>query len=277
MLRAFLPVLTYPTPTALAGMQRALDLVATLQGEVAATIAEVDVPPVSAPLGPVGIDVSAMAAEAEAMSRSHASDAAGHLRNEAKRLGLEIGIDHVRSRWEWAAGALAGAARLHDLSLMAMGDSSDERRVAEALIFESGGPVVLIPASGEAPVHLNTVAVAWDDSAASARALRDAMPLLEAADRVILLTADMDKPIDPQSVEGILAALDRRGIQNSHFEVLVGSGQSVGEALQAAARRKDAGLLAMGAYGHSRIREFILGGATRSVLASLQMAVLMSH
>jgi nucleotide-binding universal stress UspA family protein len=103
------------------------------------------------------------------------------------------------------------------------------------------------------------------------------MPMLEAADRVVLLTADADKKIDPKSIERALAALDHRGIQNSHLEVLVESGQSIGDALQQAALRKDAGLLVMGAFGHSRIREFILGGATRSVLGKLQMAILMSH
>jgi nucleotide-binding universal stress UspA family protein len=277
MPRLFLPVLTYPTPTAFAGLLRALDLAATLQGEVSATIVEVDIPPVSAPLVPMGVDVTAMSMEAEAVSRRQANEAAAHLRNEARRIGLTIAVDRIRRRQEWAGTALASAARSQDLTLLVMGDSDDERRVAEALIFESGGPVVLIPGAGETPTHLSTVAVAWDDSAASARALRDAMPLLEAAGRVVLVTADADKKIDPKSIERALAALDHRGIQNSHLEVLVESGQSIGDALQQAALRKDAGLLVMGAFGHSRIREFILGGATRSVLGKLQMAILMSH
>ena len=105
MPRLFLPVLTYPTPTAFAGLLRALDLAATLQGEVSATIVEVDIPPVSAPLVPMGVDVTAMSMEAEAVSRRQANEAAAHLRNEARRIGLTIDVDRIRRRQEWAGTA----------------------------------------------------------------------------------------------------------------------------------------------------------------------------
>jgi nucleotide-binding universal stress UspA family protein len=277
LLRIFLPLLTYPYSTAMPGLQRCLDLAATLGSEILALVVEIDIPPIRNPPVPLGLDVVAMAAEAEALSRSRADDVSAHLRREGQRVNLRLDLERVRSRLEWVGETLALAARTHDCSLFVLGDSTEERSAAEALIFDSGRPVILIPGDGEAAAHVNTIAVAWDGGRAAARALHDSMPVLQRAERVVILTARRDKEIDPRSVEGVLALLDQRGIKNSQSDVLVTSENSIGEALQEAALRQDAGLLVMGAYGHSRIREFVLGGATRSVLKNLRLPILMSH
>lgn len=277
MLRILLPLLTYPYSTAMPGLQRCLDLAATLGSEILALVVEVDIPPIRNPPIPLGLDVVAMAAEAEALSRSRADDVSAHMRREAKRMNLRLDLERVRSRLEWVGETLALAARTHDFSLFVLGESTEERSTAEALIFDSGRPVILIPDAGEAAAQVNIVAVAWDGGRAAARALHDSMPILQLAERVVILTARRDKEIDPRSVEGVLALLDQRGIKNSQSDVLVTSENSIGEALQEAALRKDAGLLVMGGYGHSRIREFVLGGATRSVLKNLRLPILMSH
>jgi nucleotide-binding universal stress UspA family protein len=135
--------------------------------------------------------------------------------------------------------------------------------------------VVVFPA-GDAPSHIGVVAIAWDGSRAAARAVRDAIPLLRQAGAVRLLTCRDDKPISTKSIDGVMALLAAHEIDVKHVPVGL-AGQPVGLALQHAALAEDAGLLVMGAYGHSRLREFILGGATTSVLNAPVLPLFMSH
>jgi nucleotide-binding universal stress UspA family protein len=120
------------------------------------------------------------------------------------------------------------------------------------------------------------VAVAWDGGRAGARAVRDALPLLRRAKQVRIITVGDDKPIASAGVAALQTFLTGHGIVFVHDDVEL-AGRSIGEALQAEAIRGDAGLLVMGAYGHNRVREFVLGGATRTVLGTLRLPTLMSH
>lgn len=271
-----LPVLTSPYTSPSRGLQRALDFAATLGAEVLASISEVEIPPLVSPVLPLGIDVASMAADAEAASRARAAELEGHLRHEAERLSLPLRSARTRSRQEWVGETMAIAARTHDFVLFCPGEGVDDEPVAEALIFGAGRPVVLIP-DNDAPVHLMTVAVAWDGSRAAARAFHDALPLLQMAKRVVVLTAGGDKQIDEGSVRGLLDALERSAMNATAIDVANDPEQAIGDALQAAAVKHDAGLLVMGGYGHSRMREFILGGATRSILKHQRLPVLLSH
>lgn len=272
----FLPILTGPYASPMRGLQRALDFGATLGAEILASISELEVPPLVTPALPLGIDVATMAAEAEAASRARADELEHQLRHEAGRLSLVLRTVRTRSRQEWAGENMGAAARTHDLVLFCPGEGVDDEPVAEALIFGAGRPVVLIP-DNDAPVHLMTVAVAWDGSRAAARAFHDALPLLQMAKRVVVLTAGSDKQIEQAGVAGVLDALERSAVQANRVEVSNDPAQTIGEALQGAALANDAGLLVMGGYGHSRMREFILGGATRSILKRQRLPVLLSH
>lgn len=272
----FLPVLTSPYTSPTRGLQRALDFAATLGAEVLASISEVEIPPVVSPALPFGIDVAAMAAEAEATSRARADELEQHLRHEAERLSLALRAVRTRSRQEWVGETMGIAARTHDFVLFCPGEGVDDEPVAEALIFGAGRPLVLIP-EHDAPVQLMTVAVAWDGSRAAARAFHDAAPLLQMAESVVVLTAGRDKQIDQTGVQGLLDALERTAMHATRVEVANDPEQTIGDALQAAAIKHDAGLLVMGGYGHSRMREFILGGATRSILKRQRLPVLLSH
>lgn len=272
----FLPVLTSPYSSPTSGLQRALDFSATLGAEVLASIAEVEIPPLVSPAVPLGINVASLAAEAEAASRARADELEHQLRHEADRMSLPLKVVRMRSRQEWVGERLATAARTHDLVLLCPGEGIDDEAVAEAMIFSAGRPVVLVPEK-EAPVHVMTVAVAWDGSRAAARAFHDALPILALAHNVVVLTAGDDKNIDQDGPRGILAALERATIRGRHVEVATDPERTIGETLQNAAVENDAGLLVMGGYGHSRLREFILGGATRSILKHQRLPVLLSH
>lgn len=112
---------------------------------------------------------------------------------------------------------------------------------------------------------------------AAARALHDSLPFLRLADEVLVVAVGGEKRFqtnsDPATIE---AALARKGL-NARFEQIDLGERTIGQALQEHALNYGADLLVMGAFGHSRLREFILGGATREVLDDPRLAVLLSH
>jgi nucleotide-binding universal stress UspA family protein len=191
--------------------------------------------------------------------------------------GLQLATRTVRASFTEPASPLAAAARYHDLTLIAFTDGEAGAAMAEAAMFGTGRPALLVPATvPEGPRPFARIAIAWDGSAPANRALQSAMPLLVEADDVIILDAPGDKRIEPADREELLAYFVRHGIA-PRFASADLSLADIGLALQQCAKREGAGLLVMGAYGHHRVQQFILGGATRGVLTNLQLPVLMSH
>ena len=145
----------------------------------------------------------------------------------------------------------------------------------ERLVLSAGRPVLVLPGKGEVKLDFSSIVVAWNDGRESARAVFDALPFLQKAKRARVITVD-------SQVRGALdgatlaESLDRHGIK---IEIAsIGSdGAPTGEVLLRAARDENAGLLVLGAYGHSRLTEMVFGGATRYVLKNQDLPVLMSH
>jgi nucleotide-binding universal stress UspA family protein len=176
-----------------------------------------------------------------------------------------------------AMGAAAIEARHFDLSLVPVpADGAGPQDMAQALVFDSGLPVILVPETAKS-ARLDHVAVAWDGSRVAARALNDALRLLVPGGRVTVLTVHGEKALAAEDLAGNLAATLRlRGYDAKSANIAL-DGRPIGEALQAGAKEAGAGLLAMGGFGHSRFRDFILGGATLGILSHLRMPVLLSH
>jgi nucleotide-binding universal stress UspA family protein len=272
----FVPLLSYPDPTPMPGLVRAFDLAATMGGEVVTLAHEVDIPVVHNFLADALINVSEMVAAAEARSHTAAEELVAEVTHRASRLRLPLTVQRCRTKLEMVPAKMATAARASDFSLIALDGRSDAQlEVAESILFASGGPVAIFP-EVDAPVHLDTVAIAWDGSRAAARAVRDALPVLALAKHVAVITVSDDKAIDPIALAGVQALLRAHGIEVRDVDVTRGS-TPIGDRLQQAAIAEGAGLLVMGAYGHSRVREFVLGGATRAVLGNHLLPVLMSH
>lgn len=272
----FLPLLTYPDPTPGDGLLRAIDLAATLGGRLAATAHVVDIAPITNPLAAALFDYAGIAAATETASRERAAKLSHEVEHLAGRFALPVRIDTLVCRPESLGERLAAAARTSDYALSVVdAGSAVHLEVAESLIFGSGGPVVLFPAKPVA-THLQTVVVAWDGSRAAGRAIRDALPVLRLASKVTVVTASTEKPIATASIAALIAFLTGHGIAATQHDIACDD-RSIGEALQDDALAADAGLLVMGAYGHNRLREFVLGGATRSVLSDLRLPILMSH
>jgi nucleotide-binding universal stress UspA family protein len=168
-------------------------------------------------------------------------------------------------------------ARLRDLTIASVPESYDQW-YAETIIFESGKPTLVLPESPRAkPFDLKAVVVAWDFSRAAARAVADAIPLLEKAREVRIVTVTNEKIYDSKhSAEELAKNLSRHGI-DVVLDKVDAAGRAIGEVLEAHVASCNADILVMGAYGHSRFREFILGGATKSMLSKPPIPILFSH
>jgi nucleotide-binding universal stress UspA family protein len=174
----------------------------------------------------------------------------------------------------------AQAARLKDLSLVPVSahDGLSEK-IVEALIFESGRPILLCPDefATELPVAFDNAAIAWDHSAPAARAVADALPMIQAAANVRIFTAtDEMTPTEQESGLALVNHLVEHGIKAS-FEAVKIDGSSVGKVFEAYVKAKAIDLLVMGAYRHSRLNEVVWGGATKTVIGRPPCWVMMSR
>lgn len=267
--------MTYPDAAPETSLSRAVDLASTLRAQMTAVIHEVDIPPISNPVADLILHLQKQAADAERASRQRGEKLEQQLKLLCTRLTLPLAVERLKA--QIPCGELVAAkARTFDMTMLVCNsESPDHALLEEDVLFGSGGPVVIFPAI-DAPSHLTTIAIAWDGTRAAARAVRDAIPVLKQAGRVRLLTCGGDKPISTLSIDGIVNLLAAHEIDAKHVSVALDD-QPVGDALQAAALGEDAGLLVMGAYGHSRLREFIMGGATTSVLRAPKLPIFMSH
>lgn len=175
-------------------------------------------------------------------------------------------------------------ARYSDLAVMtAATDAARDAPVIHAfftsLLLETGRPVLVVPPRFTAHAAARHVVVAWRPTRDAARALHDALPLLRAAQSVDVLQVD---PLGGDGGDGaepgadIATHLARHGL-NVRVVVHARAGETVGSALADHARHSGAGLVVAGGYGHSRFREWVLGGVTRELLHSAEVPVLFSH
>jgi nucleotide-binding universal stress UspA family protein len=172
---------------------------------------------------------------------------------------------------------LVDHARIRDLTIVPVPESYDQW-YAESIIFGSGRPTLVLPEKPRGRAfQLGTVAVAWDFGRAAARAVSDAMPLLEKAKKVRIVTVVNEKKLDSRhSAEALAKNLARHGI-DVIVDKVDADGRPIGEVLEAYTASHQVDVLVMGAYGNSRWREFILGGATKSLLSNPPLPILFSH
>jgi nucleotide-binding universal stress UspA family protein len=150
--------------------------------------------------------------------------------------------------------------------------------VAERAAIESGRPVIVLPEEGDLLSIGREITIAWKSSKEATRAAFDALPLLRKSRRVCLLTVLEDgvENTDLALSAELLASLSRHGVE-AEIESIPRIGSSVGHDLLDYAKSRNQDLLVMGLYGHSRFREFFLGGASRDVLGHMSVPVFLSH
>jgi nucleotide-binding universal stress UspA family protein len=175
-------------------------------------------------------------------------------------------------------------ARYVDLTMLGQldpdrGEAEMIRPRPDQVTLASGRPILVVPYAGHFETVGKRVLVGWNATREAARAVNDAMPLLVAADMVTVLTIDArEEPRGHGELPGadISLHMARHGVK-AEIEHTVSADLSVGDVLLSRAADLGADLLVMGAYGHSRARELLLGGATRALLRSMTIPVLMSH
>lgn len=226
-----------------------------------------------------GAEVTALAFVTDVTSPKTADPADARLPVEAaaEARGVKVNVVSDHSHAHGIHEVVADHARLHDLIVAGVDRTGliSERAVVEHLLFESGRPVLVVPTDHRS-FALNGAVVAWDASRAAARALADALPLIREAETTFL-TVGGDKDIHCSLTEDQeQSALAARGLA-PRFVRTESKGRAIDVALGDEARALGGDLLVMGAYGSSRLKEFVLGGATAGTLRAPVLPTLLSH
>ncbi|MDE0391250.1 MAG: universal stress protein [Rhodospirillales bacterium] len=189
----------------------------------------------------------------------------------------------VSSEWRLLAGeptqAITKSAHCADITIVGQTDPEDSRSIsglADGVVLSAGGPVLVWPCAGSFGVDPVTVMLAWNGSREARRALADALPFLKRAGKVIVFGIDEG---DSKRIEvtDVSAHVARHGVNVESMHTVASFGSDAGGLLLSAVSDVGAELLVMGAYGHRRMRELLLGGATRDILREMTVPVLMSH
>ncbi|WP_029354230.1 universal stress protein [Bosea sp. 117] len=216
-----------------------------------------------------------------AESRRLAAEAVERFGEAARSMEISNEVRTVDGTLGGAAEQIGVMARLYDLAVVGQPDPEkmgSEEVVAEAVLFDSGRPVLLVPLKQSRPFSAQRILVAWDGGRAAARAIAEATPLFAQADLVEAVVVDTGKS-KPGALPGADLArhLARHGKQVELRRLVPGSGESVSEVILKEIASRDIDLVVMGGYGHSRLREFVLGGVTRDMLDRMTVPVLLAH
>ncbi|HWM81782.1 MAG TPA: universal stress protein [Pseudolabrys sp.] len=277
---SLLVLTTYPEPTPVAAIDDAVAIAEALGSKLSAVACSVKLRTPGSLFADMLIDIPAMTAAEFEKSATAAEQLLAAFRSTAEKHDVFQQVIAESGGAAEVPEIIVDHARLHDLSIVPVpsGELIDPW-YAEAVIFGAGRPVMVMPQTRRTgrPFSLGTAVVAWDFSRPAARAVADALPILKRMQRVHVLTVTSEKEIKTrQSAAALAAHLARHGVEVVLDSVDAG-GRRIGTLMEAHVQACGADLLVMGAYGHSRVRQFILGGATRSMLQRPPVPVLLSH
>jgi nucleotide-binding universal stress UspA family protein len=219
-----------------------------------------------------------IARELEATTTAKSAELETYLERRAAAAGIAHELMRVPQQWPAGAADPARLGRVSDLCVLGLQQGGAEPRMAiEDWIFGAGRPCLLYPETSTHAFSLENVLICWDFSRSAARAMNDALPLLHNAGAVHVAVFRGEKEI-PASDTGAAAVgfLAAHGVQATAKEVETG-GRTIGQAILDHAASISADLIVLGAFGHSRFQEFLLGGATKALLDTSPIPLLMSH
>lgn len=267
-----LPLTTYPSVSSLSVVQNAVDLARHQKADVTASILQVKRPSIGQP-SPWLDDVERLSSKVKRFGYDSGIALSETLHDYAEKAEIKAVVQSFEASEPFIADTLAELSRAYDLSIMEASETM--RPLLETVLFESGRPLVLFPADHFCG-RIDTVAIAWDGSSALSRALTGARLFLESASKVVLISITDDKPINETARDQFAGVLRSAGLEVG-IATTQAYGEQVASIIQSAARANHTDLLVAGAYGHSRLREFILGGVTRSLLVDLEIPALLVH
>jgi nucleotide-binding universal stress UspA family protein len=239
----------------------------------AASFAFVPVYPATTPMELFGVDfVGSQRSENETAAQRSIADFTRLSSGE----GIKASSQIIEGGVADASRQFSNMARCYDLAVVeqAMPEHWEADLVIEAALFESGRPLIVVPYIYAGPLKLDHATICWDGGRPAARAVADSRPLLQRAKKVDVLSVALG--VEELPAESLLAHLKRHGINANS---VVRSTQRSDEANLILNHAADAvtDLIVMGGYGHTRLREFVLGGVTRTMLRSMTAPVLLSH
>jgi nucleotide-binding universal stress UspA family protein len=198
---------------------------------------------------------------------------------QAQSAGVTASLEFAYGDYSQVSEKVTGFARASDISIAQPRDQffGLAETVIEELMFSSGGPLILLPVGWKGNVDFPRIVIAWDGSAKAARAIGDAMPFVDAASEIEIVTIAGDSNSRKQIAGVDIASRIVRHARNVHLTELPCTSGDIAQTLRDHVTMTRADLLVMGAYGHARFRQFIIGGVTRSVIADPPVPVLMSY
>jgi nucleotide-binding universal stress UspA family protein len=219
--------------------------------------------------------------DAQWAASGQAADAAiAHFEAAAKREGIVAEHRKLEASLGGAGDVFGRLARRFDLSVVGQAEPKHgpaQDLVIEGALFGSGRPMIVVPYIQRGGLKLDRVLICWDGSRPAARAIADAMPFLvrAAAIDVVIVASGREKSDEIPGVD-MGEHLARHALK-VEVKRIVSTDLDVPNTILSYAADSGADLIVMGGFGHSRLREFVLGGATRGILASMTVPALMSH
>jgi|SRR6185437_5488057 len=211
------------------------------------------------------------------------------IRRAASRLWSELQRFHNTSglavEWQYVCGFCDAAIRkyspLTDLCILGHDGldhlPSSDWSLCESMLFSLGTPILYVPKATSVTTLGSRILIAWDGSRAAARALNGALPLIDKSDHASILNVDSGQHEPSIAVLRAIAQRLKRHCPSADFAQIEAAPKSVADMLQARAGEMGADLIVTGAYAHSRLKERIFGGVTRSLLEKTRFPLLMSH
>jgi nucleotide-binding universal stress UspA family protein len=213
-------------------------------------------------------------------SNDKATAAIARFEAAARRAGVSFEHRILNASLSGAAEQLGRLGRRFDLVVVGQPERDggiSEEVIDEAALFESGRPVIFVPFIQKGGIKLDRVMMCWDGSRAAARAIADSLPLVNRANQIeVVIVANGRAKSDEVPGANLGAHLARHNL-NVDVKRITSPDIDVASTILSYAADSSADLIVMGGYGHSRLREFVLGGATRDMLESMTVPVLMSH
>ena len=236
------------------------------------------------PIIPAMVDMYGMPPEVIESQRveneNMAKAALGRFEDAARGAALSAEPRMVDAQVATAPGAFADIARRFDLSVLGQPEPDQptlDRLMIEAALFDTGRPMLVVPYIQRTGLKLDHIMLAWDGSRSAARAAGDALPFIRRGKLVeIVIVASDGAKSDEMPGADIAQHLARHGAK-VELNRIVTTETDVANTILSHAADSSADFLVMGGYGHSRLREFILGGVTREILTSMTIPTLMSH
>ena len=199
---------------------------------------------------------------------------------EARNAGISHASRSIEDLPGEAASMLGAAARLYDLTVVLQPDAAQDtydNRTATEVLFQAGGPVLFVPHIFRGTFRANRIGICWDGSRLAARAFKDARPFLSQAEALVTISINEAQVVPTEaSARKLTEHMARAGLTTTLLE-LTAEHSEIEPSILSLAADESLDMLVMGAYGHSRLQEGILGGVTREMLKTMTIPTLMSH